>query len=56
MTPSRPSVPEDPLHWPPLKPWSGTPTCRPREIVAEALKIAADICIYTNSSTTIEEL
>lgn len=26
------------------------------EIAAEALKIAADICIYTNSSTTIEEL
>jgi ATP-dependent HslUV protease subunit HslV len=26
------------------------------EIVAEALKIAAGICIYTNSSTTIEEL
>ncbi len=26
------------------------------EIAAEALKIAAGICIYTNSSTTIEEL
>jgi ATP-dependent HslUV protease subunit HslV len=27
-----------------------------REIVEEALRIAADICIYTNSSLTIEEL
>ena len=27
-----------------------------REIVEEAMKIAADICIYTNSSLTIEEL
>ena len=26
------------------------------EIAAESLKIAAGICIYTNSSTTIEEL
>ena len=28
----------------------------PREIVEESLKIAADICIYTNQSITIEEL
>ena len=27
-----------------------------RQIAEEALKIAADICIYTNSSVTIEEL
>ncbi len=27
-----------------------------REIVAHSLKIAADICIYTNHNTTIEEL
>lgn len=27
-----------------------------KEIVEESLKIAADICIYTNSSITIEEL
>ena len=28
----------------------------PREVVSEALKIAADICIYTNHSVTIEEI
>ncbi len=28
----------------------------PREIVEKALKIAGDICIYTNHNTTIEEL
>jgi ATP-dependent HslUV protease subunit HslV len=28
----------------------------PREIVEEAMKIAADICIYTNDQLTIEEL
>ena len=28
----------------------------PREVVTEALKIAADICIYTNHSVTIEEI
>ncbi|HET6804134.1 MAG TPA: HslU--HslV peptidase proteolytic subunit, partial [Frateuria sp.] len=27
-----------------------------RQIVEKALKIAGDICIYTNHSTTIEEL
>ena len=28
----------------------------PREIVEKALKIAGDICIYTNQNITIEEL
>jgi ATP-dependent HslUV protease subunit HslV len=28
----------------------------PREIAEESMKIAADICIYTNSSLTVEEL
>ncbi len=28
----------------------------PREIAETAMGIAADICIYTNSSLTIEEL
>ena len=28
----------------------------PKEIVKESLDIAADICIYTNHSITIEEL
>ncbi len=28
----------------------------PREIVEEAMRIAADICIYTNDQLTIEEL
>ncbi|MGE0107560.1 MAG: HslU--HslV peptidase proteolytic subunit, partial [Thiomonas sp.] len=28
----------------------------PREIVAQSLKIAGDICIYTNQSHTIETL
>jgi ATP-dependent HslUV protease subunit HslV len=32
------------------------PTLTAREIVEEALRIAADICIYTNSNLTIEEL
>ena len=28
----------------------------PRQIVEQALKIAGDICIYTNHNRTIEEL
>jgi ATP-dependent HslUV protease, peptidase subunit HslV len=28
----------------------------PRDIVEKALKIAADICIYTNHNAVIEEL
>jgi len=28
----------------------------PKEIVIEALKIAAEICIYTNDNTVIEEI
>lgn len=28
----------------------------PKEIVVEALKIAADICVYTNENITVEEL
>ena len=28
----------------------------PREIVEEAMRIAAEICIYTNDQLTIEEL
>lgn len=28
----------------------------PREIVTEAMKIAADICVYTNHEITVEEL
>ena len=31
-------------------------TMTPREIVEKALKIAGDICIYTNHNVTIEEL
>jgi len=27
-----------------------------REVVLEAMKIAADICIYTNAQFTVEEL
>lgn len=29
---------------------------KPREIAEEALKIAADICVYTNHNITVEEL
>jgi len=32
------------------------PELTAREIVTEALNIAADICIYTNRNQTIEEL
>ena len=35
---------------------SGFSALGARQIAEEALKIAADICIYTNSSVTIEEL
>jgi ATP-dependent HslUV protease subunit HslV len=28
----------------------------PKEVVSEALKIAAEICIYTNDNTVIEEI
>jgi len=31
-------------------------TLPPREIAAEAMRIAADICIYTNTNVTIESL
>ena len=33
-----------------------TPSCRRAQIAEQAMAIAAEICIYTNTNLTIEEL
>ncbi|NMA14074.1 MAG: HslU--HslV peptidase proteolytic subunit, partial [Clostridia bacterium] len=35
---------------------AGCSDLAPRQIVEEALKIAADICVYTNHHITVEEI
>lgn len=35
---------------------AGCSDLKPREIVEESLKIAADICVYTNHNITVEEI
>ena len=42
--------------WPRRARWCGTAALDARQIAEEAMRIAADICIYTNPNLTIEEL